>query len=164
MWVRIPPWVLMEQSRKFSNSRYNSFNDKALQKAIALFTKLGYSVEQPENKFIVDLVVRKGDSSFAVEVEVKSAWVGLSFPFDDIQFLPRKYEKWFDEKYNLGHRTHWLLFNKDLSHHLMVRDNEIKSAMENNQFRQVYLDRHDCSENFLCIPFKDCKIDPLGAL
>ena len=154
----------MAQSRKFDQSRFNAFNSKAIEKAESLFKNLGYSVEHPENKYVVDLVVRKEDSTFAVEVEVKSAWVGLEFPFEDIQFLPRKYEKWFDKKYTLGHRTHWLLFNKDLSHHLMVRDVEIKHAMEFNSFRDVFLTNHDCKEKFLCIPFKDCKIDPLGSL
>ena len=83
-----------------------------------------------ETQYKADLVVvdRKTlEHVYSLEVEVKSTWKSnSSFPYSDIQFVPRKMEKWTDPKFTFGKPMHWILFNEDASRHLVVFDSVIR--------------------------------------
>lgn len=83
-------------------------------------------------EFRVDILLidrSSGAHTHNLEVEMKRAWKH-SFPFHDIQFLPRKMEKWDDPVFTYGRPTHWLLFNHDASQHLVVFDSVIRNTSE----------------------------------
>jgi hypothetical protein len=62
-----------------------------------------------------------------VEVEVKKPWQQYNFTFKDVQILPRKRKFWEDETHNKGKRTLFVLFNKELTNHLVI----LSETMEN---------------------------------
>lgn len=70
-----------------------------------------------------------GEHEQNLEVEMKRIWENR-FPFKDIQFLPRKKEKWDNPDFTWGKPTHWLLFNHDCSQHLVVFDSVIRSLSD----------------------------------
>lgn len=112
--------------------------------------KVGYRVD-------VLLINRlNGEHEHNLEVEMKRSWVDR-FPFKDIQFLPRKKEKWDDPRFTYGRPTHWMLFNRDASQHLVVFDSVIREISElrmvNCQVRGL--------EELYCIPLEYAKFNYL---
>ena len=115
--------------------------------------------DDPKVEFRVDLVLINritGEHEHNLEVEMKRAWVD-EFPFRDIQFLPRKKEKWDDPRFTYGKPTHWLLFNRDASRHLVVFDRVIREISE---LRMVSCQVRGVEELY-CIPLDMAKFDYL---
>jgi len=117
----------------------------------AVLTEQHYP-DDPKVEFRVDLVLINritGEHEHNLEVEMKRSWVD-QFPFRDIQFLPRKKEKWDDPRFTYGKPTHWILFNRDASQHLVVFDHVIRDISElrmvNCQVRGL--------EELYCIPLE----------
>jgi hypothetical protein len=118
-----------------------------------------YYHDDPHSEFRVDMVLinrHTGEHEHSLEVEMKRSWVD-EFPFRDIQFLPRKKEKWDDPRFTYGKPTHWLLFNRDASQHLVVFDRVIREISElrmvNCQVRGL--------EELYCIPLEMAKFNYL---
>ena len=44
----------------------------------------------------------------------------MNFKYDDIQILSRKKKIWFDPNINLGKPTMFIMFNADLTNHLVI--------------------------------------------
>lgn len=93
-----------------------------------------YYRDDPNNKYKVDLVLvdrKTNQHAYSVEVEVKSTWSSnRDFPYQDIQFVPRKLEKWTDPQFTYGKPTHWIMFNEDATRHLVVFDESIRKISE----------------------------------
>ena len=86
--------------------------------------------EEVQYKADIALVNRvTGAHEHCLEVEMKRSWVD-EFPYKDIQFLPRKKEKWDDPKFTFGKPTHWVLFNRDASQHLVIFDSVIRNISD----------------------------------
>lgn len=77
---------------------------------------------EPSDQYAIDFEVntRKGLHIANIEVEVKNAWHGFNFAYDDIQILPRKQKFWMEDRYNKGKPTMFVMFNSDLSNHLVI--------------------------------------------
>lgn len=90
-----------------------------------------------------------GVHDYSLEVEMKWSWVDR-FPYKDIQFLPRKKEKWDDPSFTFGKPTHWILFNRDATQHLVIFDNVIRNISEK---RMVQCQVRGLEELY-CIPLK----------
>lgn len=115
--------------------------------------------DDERSEFRVDMALvnrHTGEHEHSLEVEMKRSWVDY-FPYRDIQFLPRKKEKWDDPVFTYGKPTHWLLFNHDASQHLVVFDHVIREISElrmvNCQLRGL--------EELYCIPLKFAKFNYL---
>jgi hypothetical protein len=109
-----------------------------------------YYHDDPEVMYKVDMLLinrHTGEHEQNLEVEMKRSWID-EFPFRDIQFLPRKAEKWSDPRFTYGKPTHWVLFNCDATQHLVVFDHVIRNLTEkrmvNCQVRGL--------EELYCIP------------
>lgn len=115
--------------------------------------------DDPKVEFRVDLVLinrHTGEHEHNLEVEMKRVWVD-EFPFRDIQFLPRKKEKWDDPRFTYGKPTHWVLFNRDASQHLVVFDHVIRDISE---LRMVKCQVRGLEELY-CIPLRFAKFNYL---
>ena len=91
-----------------------------------------YYINDPNVQYKVDIVVLdrvSGAHVFNLEVEMKRAWLD-EFPYKDVQFLPRKKEKWDDPDFTYGKPTHWVLFNHDASRHVVIFDTVIRELSE----------------------------------
>ena len=119
-------------------------NDRrAKNKLISLFTShprynRKYRLVEPEDKFAVDFHVYHRDSDTHVsniEVEVKHNWFGETFNFPDIQLLERKSKHWLDPTHNYGLRTMFVMFNRDLSNHLVILAEDAISVYLKNEQR-----------------------------
>lgn len=118
-----------------------------------------YYPDDEHVEYRVDMLLinrETGEHEHSLEVEMKRSWVDY-FPYQDIQFLPRKKEKWDDPRFTYGKPTHWLLFNHDASQHLVVFDRVIREISElrmvNCQVRGL--------EELYCIPLKMAKFNYL---
>lgn len=144
--------------RKFSKTSYQDSDLVCRLEAIRMFSshptyKAVLAEDYYEDaKYKVDIVIVNrvtGAHEHNLEVEMKRAWVD-EFPFKDIQFLPRKKEKWDDPEFTYGKPTHWVLFNRDATQHIVVLDNVIRNTSElrmvNCQVRGL--------EELYCIPTK----------
>ena len=110
----------------FIQKEYDENDARAKRKVRELFSMhkvyKNFILTDPSNKYSVDFYVSKNGIHVAnVEVEVKKSWKGMNFRFDDIQILPRKKKTWFDESINLGKPTMFIMFNADLTNHLVIR-------------------------------------------
>lgn len=76
---------------------------------------------------LINNLTREHDHS--LEVEHKLPWEA-KFPYKDLQFLPRKKEKWDDPAFTYGRPTHFMMFNRDINRHLVVFDHTIRSVSE----------------------------------
>lgn len=120
-----------------------------------------YYRDDPGVQYKVDLVLIDRETNkheYSVEVEVKTSWKSNSdFPYKDIQFVPRKLEKWTNPDFTYGKPTHWIMFNEDTSRHLVVFDNTIRNISEsrlvNCQIRGMeklyYIDRSTAYFDYL---------------
>lgn len=134
--------------RQFSESSFNSADALAKDAAVRLFSyhpryravwAEDYYRNDPGVRYMADMVIVDRDSCdhvYSLEVEVKSTWrSGVDFPYRDIQFVPRKMEKWGDPSFTYGRPTHWMLFNEDASKHLVVFDDTIRCLSEKRWVR-----------------------------
>ena len=110
----------------FIQKEYDENDARAKHKVRELFSMhkvcKDFILTDPSNKYSVDFYVSKNGNHIAnVEVEVKKSWKGMNFIYDDIQILPRKKKMWFDESINLGKPTMFIMFNADLTNHLVIK-------------------------------------------
>lgn len=75
------------------------------------------------------VLVKNGEHVFSLEVEHKWIW-DQAFPWPDVQFLPRKKEKWNDPDFTYGKPTHFIMFNRDASRHLVIFDEVIRNISD----------------------------------
>jgi hypothetical protein len=88
----------------------------------------------PNNPYTVDFYVfsKKSNTHVAnIEIEVKRVWTGFDFPFKDIQILGRKEKFWTDPAHHKEKPTMLVMFNEDLSNHLVVKSHVMKSLFMN---------------------------------
>lgn len=110
----------------FIQSEYNENDARAKNKLIELFSQTPryntHILVEPLNKYTVDFYVINptGNHIANIEVEVKNAWCGVDFVYHDIQLLPRKQKFWLDPKHHLNKPTMFVMFNSDLSNHLVI--------------------------------------------
>lgn len=111
----------------FIQKEYDENDSRAKCKVRELFSisekYKNYILIEPVNKYSVDFYVTQRDGKHVanVEVEVKKVWRGMDFRYDDIQILPRKKKMWFDTNINLGKPTMFIMFNADLTNHLVIK-------------------------------------------
>lgn len=126
--------------RKFNKESFDMADSLAKDTAVRLFSyhpqfraayTEDYYRDDLEAMYKIDLVIidrQTSEHTYGLEVEVKSDWKSNSdFPFHDVHFLPRKFEKWTDPKYTYGKPVHWIMFNQDGSRHLIVFDDDIRA-------------------------------------
>ncbi len=77
------------------------------------------------------ILVEDGVHKYSLEVEHKWIW-DQEFPWPDVQFLPRKKEKWDDPRFTYGKPTHFIMYNRDASRHLVIFDDTIRN-LENRR-------------------------------
>lgn len=85
--------------------------------------------EDEHSIYRVDIVLinkETGEHECSLEVEHKWIW-DQEFPWPDVQFLPRKKEKWDDPRFTYGKPTHFIMYNRDASRHLVVFDETIRN-------------------------------------
>jgi hypothetical protein len=77
--------------KKFSKALHDEFDDAGRQVVKKFLAKKGYEVKDNENKYAVDLVVFKNNKKVAyAEVEIRPAWKGSKFPYEDLNIPYRK--------------------------------------------------------------------------
>lgn len=126
--------------RKFNRESFELLDTLAKDSAVRLFSyhpqfravyTEDYYRDDPECKYKIDLIIVDRQTSehvYGLEVEVKPAWKSnQDFPFHDVHFLPRKFEKWTNYNYSYGKPVHWIMFNEDTSRHLVVFDEDIRA-------------------------------------
>lgn len=110
----------------FDKNAFNENDQRAKTKFIELFYNTSkyknFKLEYPQNEYSVDFIVKnKLDIQIAnIEVEVKKSWKGYNFPYNDIQLLVRKPKFWLDPQYNKGYPTTFVMFNNELTNHLVI--------------------------------------------
>ena len=110
----------------FIQSEYNENDARAKNKLIELFSETPrYNrcvLNEPLNPYTVDFYVNDSNGKHIanIEVEVKNAWRTFDFTYSDIQLLPRKKKFWVDPTHHLNKPTMFVMFNRDLSNHLVI--------------------------------------------
>lgn len=149
---------------KFSQSAYDAFDKKAKYKLIEIMAAnpkfQNCTLREPVDQYTADFEFYLFDRHIGnIEVEVKSSWVGEKFPFADIQLLPRKKKFWFDKQWK-GKPTAFVMFNHDLSHHLVLTNSRMRSIYEGNDRRQYQnLMTRATEDNFYVCPTIYAKMD-----
>lgn len=86
--------------------------------------------EDPGVQYRADIILTEnGEHVFSLEVEYKWIW-DQEFPWRDVQFLPRKKEKWDDPRFTYGKPTHFIMYNRDASRHLVIFDETIRNISD----------------------------------
>ncbi len=76
--------------KKFDRELYKQYDQIAKEIAKKLFSEMhGVQLIEPDNRYSVDLVGPNGEK---VEVEVKTQWKSLDYPFSDIRIAQRKHK------------------------------------------------------------------------
>lgn len=124
----------------FLQQEYNENDARAKAKLIELMKITpGYktcTLVEPKDPYTVDFHVYRNGGHFAnIEVEVKKTWKTKEFTYSDIQLLPRKKKFWEDETHNLGRPTMFVMFNQDLSNHLVILSDKMQEIFSKNDTR-----------------------------
>src|SRR5271163_1725084 len=108
--------------KKFDQELHDKSDIPARIKAKTIIADLGYIAIDNPNKHGVDLIVYDSDDEHVcnVECEIKNSWVGDSFKFPNVNMLERK-----TKFCNLNRSTYFMLFNKDLSNYLVIKDKDL---------------------------------------
>jgi hypothetical protein len=112
--------------KKFDRELFKKTDGKAKSKLIKLLKGSKFEAEENTNCHGVDLLIFDKDSNHKgyVEVEIKSMWAD-DFKWPDVNFLKRK------EKYcQLDKKTVFVLFNKDLTRYMVVKDKDVLTSPE----------------------------------
>lgn len=111
-------------------------NDKAAKEAAQkIFSKIpNYTIEENESKIGVDFLLYKDEEHIGyLEVEKKSGWITVSFPYDFINFPERK------AKYcKLDKPTLFMMFNNNFKNYLVV-DSETMLNSDLAEVRNKYI-------------------------
>lgn len=145
----------MTFKKPFSEELFENHDPKARLKVQEIFKKSKTLIlKKPSDKYSADFDVFKGEKLIGhLELEVKNNWDSQKFPFNDVQFLERK------QKYDK--HTVWVLFNKDLTRHLIARVREIVKCPKrqlSNRFSGGQ------KESFYVVPLSIVKFDGLEAM
>lgn len=125
----------------FIQKEYDENDQRAKNKFIELFYNTTgykkYTLEYPLNEYSVDFIVKNKDNIHIanIEVEVKKSWNRYDFPYDDIQLLVRKPKFWTESIYTNGCPTTFVMFNNDLSNHLVIFSNTMIDIIKRGDTR-----------------------------
>lgn len=111
-------------------------------------SSIGYIAQVNPDKYGPDLIARKFEDTYFVEVEVKHAWIGEFFPYDTIQ-LPERKTKFT----NLEYDTIFCLLNSQKTKAILIHQSKILSS-ELKSMPNKYMDE----EQFYSIPISECAI------
>lgn len=112
--------------KKFSKKLHEKFDSAGKQAVKKFLTSLkkGYEVKENENKYGVDLVVYKNGKKVAyAEVEVRPAWKGAKFPYEDLNIPFRKQKLLRNDL-----KTMFFSINNELTHMLWCNAETILSS------------------------------------
>jgi hypothetical protein len=141
--------------KRFDPELHAKTDNLAKTSLMNLFQKSAISIIENPNRHGVDLLAYKdNDHVFNVEVEIKTNWKEREdFRFPNVNFLRRK------EKYcSLDKPTIFVIFNKDLSQYLAVRDRDVlASPLEEVRNKYVY-----SGELFYKIPLNKVSFNNIG--
>lgn len=117
-----------------------------------------YSLQTPDDPFTIDFHVinPKGEHTANIEVEVKKTWHDFEFKYDDVQILPRKKKYWTDEGHHKNLPTMFVMFNADLSNHLVILSDDMEQIFENGRTRN-YATEKTRNDNFYIAKKSVCK-------
>ncbi len=144
----------------FDREAFKDCDEAAKNKLIALasvhpkYSK--YTYEFPRYGKTVDIRVRDEDGVHVgnIEVEVKQVWRGNEFPYSDVQFLPRKKKYWDLPEHHLDQPTMFVMFNEDLSNHLVIKDKTMRNCFESCGKRE-HSTIASRNEDFYVIPLSE---------
>lgn len=140
--------------KKFSKKLHEKFDNAGKQAVKKFLTSLkkGYEVKENEDKYGVDLVVYKdGEKVAYAEVEVRPAWKGAKFPYEDLNIPFRKKKLLCNEL-----KTMFFSINNELTHMLWCNAKTIlksKTAFVTNKYVK--------NEKFFKVDLKDLKYEKL---
>ncbi len=148
----------MSFKKPFSEILYNKHDFKAREKVIEIFKETFSNKEttlelkEPLDKYQADIDVYKNNKLIGhLELEIKNNWINDKFPFKDVQFLERK------KKYNK--KTIWVLFNKNLSRHLVAKIKDIIKCPTRNVVNKY---SNGELETFYIVPISMVKFNELS--
>ena len=120
-----------------------------------------YQLVDPIDPFTCDFDVMDGDRWVAsIEIEVKNCWKTVTFPWIDVQILPRKQKFWENERHNGGHPVTFVMFSSDLSHHLAFCDSSMMMAF--NMPARSHGSIASRGEDFHAVPISFAQLDHFG--
>lgn len=124
----------------FNKDAYKAFDNPAKNYVKSVMGGRGWTITEPDNPYIQDLIAEKDGDRFYVECEVKSRWRG-EFPFNDIQ-LPGRKAKFCNE------RTLFFIINGDLNDAFCFWNTTVLES----PLVEVSNTRHKSGEKFFKIP------------
>jgi hypothetical protein len=145
----------------FIKSEYDENDARAKAKCkelMAAHPKYGkFKLEEPSDPFTVDFYVydTEGTHVANVEVEVKKTWQTVEFEYSDVQLLPRKKKYWTDEAHHKNKHTLFVMFNRDLTNHLVIKSPKMTEIFSNNKTRNYGTDKTR-NDSFYVVKKEDC--------
>jgi len=139
--------------KPFDQSMYDA-DDPAKQLVLDWLKTLGFNGHINPDQYGVDIIgMFSGDKTvfFAVEVEVKHAWVGDQFPYETVHFSARKL-KFLDQHPNIC----FMMLNHPRTRILIVGKQHIQSATVISKDTIYTTD-----EQFIEVPLACCSIENL---
>lgn len=144
----------MTYRKPFDKKLHDRLDTAARQKIKDILATTRLTIKDNENRYGVDLIVSM-DNKFVCnfETEVKEVWDGDKFPYSDIQLPARKMK--------FAKDTYFIMFNKDLSHHLTIKGSDLASC-ETRSIVNKYSQGN--KEDFIIVPTSIVKFDWLYKL
>jgi hypothetical protein len=113
--------------KPFNSDLHAQHDVRARNKMKEILKGTPYELRENPDQYGTDLqLFRDGKYYCGIEVEVKAVWKGAEFPYPDVQFLGRK------SKQAKGDIV-IVLFNADLSHHLVIRGDRLLEKGSNRK-------------------------------
>jgi hypothetical protein len=149
---------VMGYRKRFDRELYEQNDKLAKESVMKLIDKRIYRIEENPKKRGVDLqVYRRKDNKlvFNIETEIKRVWKEKAFQYDSVQFPERK------AKFaKLAEPTLFVMFNKDQSSYLVVRDKDmLKSPCVEVPNKYCFKD-----EYFYQVPLKKVKFNEIKSV
>lgn len=140
--------------KKFDKKLFDKYDDDGRRVVKDFVSKMnkGYEARDNEDKYGADLIVYQHGKKVAyAEVEVRPAWKGPKFPFEDLN-IPYRKKKLFHNDV----KTVFFSINSDLTHMFWCNANTILSsrvATVNNKYVK--------NEKFFKVQLSDLKYEKL---
>lgn len=138
--------------KQFDKKLHAEFDSSGKNAVMKFLLSKGYEAKENQNRYGVDLVIFKDGSKFAyAEVEVRPAWKGAKFPFEDLN-IPYRKKKLFHNDL----RTLFFSINNELTHMLWCDAKTIlesKTAFVTNKYVR--------NEKFFKVDLKNLKYEKL---
>ena len=140
--------------KRFDQELHNKFDKSGRQVVKEFLSKQGIKAEDNEDKYGVDLVLYKnGEKQGYAEVEVRPAWKGAKFPYEDLN-IPYRKKKLFSNDL----KTVFFSINNEMTHLFWCDAETVLNAkvavisnkyVKNEKFYKVQLE--DLKDRFLCL-------------